>query len=78
MPAPSTERQGTIAFTATRWGTLLDRRFVPEDEALPRAADCYRFAMTNTNVDVCLSGAKNAVDGPLDAVELERKRVLIA
>ena len=80
LPSERAKRQGTIAFTATRWGTLLDRRFVPEAEALPRAADCYRFAMTNPNVDVCLSGAKNAAEldealaavdeGPMDAAEL--------
>jgi aryl-alcohol dehydrogenase-like predicted oxidoreductase len=71
-------RPGTVAFTATRWGTLV--------AAGASAADCYRFALSNPNVDVCLSGPKNeaeleealtAVDrGPLEPHEMARIRAL--
>jgi predicted aldo/keto reductase-like oxidoreductase len=67
----SSRRQGTVAFTATRWGTLLDPARTPQGEATPRASDCYRFALSNPNVDVCLSGPKDAteLDEALAAVE---------
>ena len=80
FPHLATRRPGTVAFTATRWGTLLDPRYVPAGEATPRPSDCYRFALTNPNVDVCLAGPKDgtqldealvALDrGPMDAEEL--------
>jgi aryl-alcohol dehydrogenase-like predicted oxidoreductase len=73
-------RQGVVGFTATRWGTLIDPRLVPPDEAVPRASDCYRFALTNPHVDVTLTGPKNAAEldealcamarGPMDEGEL--------
>lgn len=71
---------GVVAYTATRWGALLDRALVPQPEAVPRASDCYRFALTSPHVDVVLSGPRDgaeldealaAVDrGPLDLDEL--------
>jgi aryl-alcohol dehydrogenase-like predicted oxidoreductase len=73
-------RPGVVAFTATRWGTLLDRRVVPAGEPLPRASDCYRFAIGNSDVDVTLCGPKNRAElaealsalerGPLSEDEL--------
>jgi aryl-alcohol dehydrogenase-like predicted oxidoreductase len=73
-------RPGVLAFTATRWGTLLDPRFLPPHERTPRGSDCYRFALTNPHVDVTLSGPKNAAEldeallaierGPMDQEEL--------
>jgi aryl-alcohol dehydrogenase-like predicted oxidoreductase len=68
--APS--RLGVVAFTATRWGTLLDPRYTPPDEPRPGAGDCYRFALSNPTVDVCLSGPKNReeLDIALDAIRL--------
>jgi aryl-alcohol dehydrogenase-like predicted oxidoreductase len=64
-------RPGTVAFTATRWGTLLDPRLTPEGERTPTPSDCYRFALTNPNVDVCLAGPKDArqLDDALIALE---------
>lgn len=68
---PSGRRTGVVAFTATRWGTLLDPALQPPDEARPRAFDCYRFAMSNPYVDVTLSGPKNGaeLDEALEAVD---------
>ena len=73
-------RPGVVGFTATRWGTLLDPRLAPPQERAPRASDCYRFALSNPNIDVCLSGPKDATEldealsalarGPMDAEEL--------
>lgn len=73
-------RPGVVAFTATRWGTLLEPRFTPEGERTPSASDCYRFALSHPTVDVCLSGPRNAAEldealaaverGPLDEAEM--------
>jgi aryl-alcohol dehydrogenase-like predicted oxidoreductase len=78
--AAADPRPGVVAYTATRWGGLLDRRLVPASEPLPRGSDCYRFALTNPAVDVVICGPKNgdeldeamaALDrGPLTADEL--------
>jgi len=46
FPLFARRRPGTVAFTATRWGTLI--------AAGARPSDCYRFALSNPNVDVCL------------------------
>lgn len=80
FPHLAQRRPATVAFTATRWGTLLDPRYVPAGEAIPRASDCYRFALSSPHIDVCLSAPKDAAQldealaaldrGPLDAAEL--------
>jgi len=57
-------RPGTIAYTATRWGQLLDPKRMPEGERAPAAADCYRFALADPRVDMVLAGPAN--DGELD------------
>jgi aryl-alcohol dehydrogenase-like predicted oxidoreductase len=77
-------RPGIVAFTATRWGKLLDRKSMPPDEAPLTAVDAYRFALSNPSVDVCMSGPKTLEQmrenlalldsGPLDGAELERIR----
>lgn len=71
---------GVVAYTATRWGALLDRRMVPDAEPVPRASDCYRFALSDPHVDMCLSGPANGAEldealaaldrGPMSADEL--------
>jgi aryl-alcohol dehydrogenase-like predicted oxidoreductase len=64
-------RPGVVAFTATRWGTLLNPAFTPAGEAVPTAGDCYRFALSSPSVDVCLAGPRNGaeLDHALAAVE---------
>lgn len=71
FPHLARRRPGVLAFTATRWGTLLDPRFTPEGEDTPRASDCYRFVLSNPNVDVTLAGPKNGaeLDEALLAIE---------
>ncbi len=52
-------RPGTVAYTATRWGHLLDSKRMPPGETAPRASDCYRFVLSQPNIDLCLSGPAN-------------------
>jgi aryl-alcohol dehydrogenase-like predicted oxidoreductase len=53
---------GVLAFTATRWGGLVDPRMVPPEEPLPRASDCYRFVLTNPAVHSTLCGPRNGAE----------------
>jgi len=59
FPHLAKRRVGVVAYTATRWGTLLDPKFTPPGEPTPRPSDCYRFALTNPNVDVCIAGPRD-------------------
>jgi aryl-alcohol dehydrogenase-like predicted oxidoreductase len=52
-------RPGTVGYTATRWGHLLNPKKIPAGEKVPKASDCYRFALTQPQVDLCLSGPAN-------------------
>jgi aryl-alcohol dehydrogenase-like predicted oxidoreductase len=73
-------RPGVCAYTATRWGTLLDRKRMPPGEPVPRAGHCYRFCLSHPGVDLVLCGpadleqvreACKALDeGPLSEDEL--------
>jgi aryl-alcohol dehydrogenase-like predicted oxidoreductase len=56
---PATHRPGIVAFTATSWGQLLNPERTPPGERTPTATDCYRFALTNSAVDLCMSGPSN-------------------
>ena len=74
------ERPGICAYTATRWGTLLDAKRTPAGERVPSAADCYRFCLSHPEVDMVLSGPADTgqvrvacealAKGPLDPEEL--------
>jgi predicted aldo/keto reductase-like oxidoreductase len=82
----SEPRPGIVSYTATRWGQLLDPKRMPKGEAPLRARDCYRFALSNPGVDICLCGPRDisqmqealkALDeGPLSEDEMARvKRI---
>jgi aryl-alcohol dehydrogenase-like predicted oxidoreductase len=81
---PEQPRPGILAYTATRWGQLLDRKKMPDGEQPPPARDCYRFALSNPAVGMVLCGpasreqmqeALRALDaGPLDPDEMARMR----
>ena len=76
------KRPAIVAYTATRWGKLLQgpvgdlRAMTPEE--------CYRFALSNANVDVVLNGPANYTEleqnargvalGPLPATRLDEVR----
>jgi aryl-alcohol dehydrogenase-like predicted oxidoreductase len=71
---PEAGKPGMVSFTATSWGQLLGRNGlqnrvlgghgIPESERTPKAVDCYRFALSRPEIDVCLTG-------PRDAAEME-------
>jgi len=77
-------RPGFVAFTATRWGRLLDPGRMPPGESAPSAVDCYRFVLSRPGVDVCLTGPRSLEQmrqnlrlldqGPMDEAELARMR----
>jgi predicted aldo/keto reductase-like oxidoreductase len=78
---PPPRASGIVAFTATRWGTLLKApRGLPPDVPVPTAGDCYRFVLSNPGVSTCLSGPKDEAElrhalaalekGPMDDAEL--------
>ena len=52
---PST-RPGLVSYTTTRWGHLCDPARSPDGEATPTGTDCYRFALSHPQVDMCLAG----------------------
>jgi aryl-alcohol dehydrogenase-like predicted oxidoreductase len=89
FPAATPDGAGVVAYTATRWGHLVNPRYTPAGDRTPRASDCYRFALSHPTVQVCLAGpadaaqldeAMTALDrGPMDADELAwMKRVGVA
>ena len=78
---PATDRPGLVSFTATSWGQLLGRatlqgvvgsKSIPKGERVPTAADCYRFVLTRPEVDVCMTGPKDAaqMEHALEALRL--------
>ena len=77
-------RPGIVAYTATRWGSLLSARRMPPGEKPLRGRDAYRFVLSNPDFSICMTGPKNgeqlrealtALDeGPLSAEEMARVR----
>ncbi len=78
------DRMGVVAFTATRWGQLLEQKRMPEGEVPLTASECYRFALSDPNVNVCLTGPKTVEQmrenlavldqGPLNEQEMKKVR----
>jgi len=81
---PTDNKPGIVAFTATRWGQLLNANKMPAGESPLSASDCYRFVLSNPSVDTCLTGPKtlemmreNLTSlelGPLSKEEMQRVR----
>ncbi|MFC2172593.1 aldo/keto reductase [Acidobacteriota bacterium] len=75
---------GMVAFTATRWGHLLNPKKMPPGEKPLRASDTYRFCLTSPHIHTIATGPKNrdqlkeallAIEkGPLDQDEMARIR----
>lgn len=59
FPCLAKRKPAIVAYTATRWGGLLQR---PKgwDGPVMTAADCYRFCLSNPHVDLVLTGPKNS------------------
>lgn len=83
--APEPERRaGVVSFTATDWRRLLKAKRMPPGEAPATAPDCYRFALSHPQVDVCMVGARDRAEmrenlavldqGPMSEAELKRMR----
>jgi aryl-alcohol dehydrogenase-like predicted oxidoreductase len=62
FPYVASDGPGVLSFTATRWGSLLDAKLVPEGETVPRASDCYRFVLSNPSVHATLAGPANGAE----------------
>ena len=54
------ERPGLVTYTTTRWGNLCDPARTPDGERTPIGTDCYRFALSRPEVDLCLAGPNDA------------------
>lgn len=50
------QRPGMVTYTTTRWGDLCNPSKTPPGERVPTGTDCYRFAISNASVDLCLAG----------------------
>jgi aryl-alcohol dehydrogenase-like predicted oxidoreductase len=72
---------GIIGYTATRWTYLLRRpKGWPKDTSVPNAGQCYRFVLSNPDVNVCLTAPGNVEEleenlqslqaGPLSGEEM--------
>jgi aryl-alcohol dehydrogenase-like predicted oxidoreductase len=80
----TSQRPGIVTYTTTRWGDLCNPAKTPPGERTPTGTDCYRFALSRSEVDLCLAGPDNpehmkqalaAVElGPMDSAELEWMR----
>ncbi len=77
-------RPGVTVYTATSWRKLLKPEKMPPNEAPLRASDCYRFVLSNPNVDLCHFGPASEAEmeegltalakGPLSGEEMTRIR----
>ena len=81
-----TDGPGTVTYTTTRWGGLLNPKKMPEGVSTPRPRDCYRFVLSNPKVHIAIAGP-NSMDqlmedlnsleeGPMNEEELERMRLI--
>lgn len=76
------DRPALVTYTATRWGDLMKPGKMPPGEKPMKGADCYRFVLSNPNVDVCMTGPSSAAQmkealaaldlGPLSIDEMHR------
>ncbi len=83
---PAANRPGSVAYTATAWGRLLDPKRMPPGEKPLRGRDCYRFVLSNPDFHACMTGPKNEAqmdealasldEGPLSPEESARIRII--
>lgn len=83
---PKENRPGITTYTATCWKKLLNPKNMPPGEKPLEPSDCYRFVLSNKNVDVCLTGPANEAQliqnlaalekGPLSEKEMKRVRAI--
>jgi aryl-alcohol dehydrogenase-like predicted oxidoreductase len=76
FPQLPLHQPGVISYTATRWTYLLRRpRGWPQDGRIPTAGLCYRFVLSNPNVDVCLMAPGNLTQFEENLEEVRRGRL---
>lgn len=83
---PEEAKPGIVSFTATTWGKLLKKKYMPPGEEPLTAQDCYRFVLANPAVDICMVGARTEEEmkqdlqildmPPLQPDEMERIRTI--
>jgi aryl-alcohol dehydrogenase-like predicted oxidoreductase len=61
IPAARAARTPVVAFTATRWGTLLKQQ-AGWPAGPPSAADCYRFCLAQPAVRIVLTAPKSVAE----------------
>jgi len=83
FPHVNPSQTAIVSYTATRWRKLLKR---PRGwkGAVPSAADCYRFCLSRSEVDLCLMGVRSEEElrsnleglsaGPMVGDEMDRLR----
>ncbi|MCG3178372.1 MAG: hypothetical protein BIFFINMI_00699 [Phycisphaerae bacterium] len=60
FPHLAAHNVGLVSYTATRWRKLLVApKGWPDDGRVPTAGECYRFVLSNPQVDVCLTAPSN-------------------
>ncbi len=60
FPHIKVHKTGIVGYTATRWTYLLRRPNTwPKAASIPTAGQCYRFVLSNPNVNVCLTAPRN-------------------
>ncbi len=60
FPRLAAHDPGVVSYTATRWTYLLrNTKGWPKNGPVPTAGQCYRFVLTNPNVDVCLTAPRS-------------------
>jgi aryl-alcohol dehydrogenase-like predicted oxidoreductase len=71
FPTAAQAQTPIIAFTATRWGTLLEPR-ADWPGPSPTASDCYRFCLAEPSVQVVLTAPRSVaeLEQNLDVLEL--------
>jgi hypothetical protein len=63
-------RPGVVAYTATRWAQIINPKKTPPGEVPASASDCYRFVLSNPEVDVCVCGPKGQMREGLRTLDL--------
>lgn len=58
---PAENRPGIVAFTATNKGALLNPQKMPAGETAPTADRCYRFVLSQPDIDVCMTAPRTLV-----------------
>jgi len=71
FPAAAKARTPIVAFTATRWGTLLEP-YADWPGPPPTASDCYRYCLSQPSVHVVLTAPRSLaeLEQNLDVLEL--------